>query len=102
MSRERIELQTILEEILGSKNVYFQPPESIKLKYPCIVYKLSDEWVNSADDIDYREYDVYSITLIDKNPETKFRKPIRNLEHCSFDRSFITDGLNHYIYRLYF
>lgn len=23
------------------KNVYFQPPESVKLLYPCIVYKRS-------------------------------------------------------------
>lgn len=102
MPRERIELQQILEEILGSRNVYFQPPESVKIKYPCIIYELSNEYVNSADDIDYTEYDIYSVTLIDKNPETKFRKPIRNLEHCSFDRFFISDGLNHYIYRLYF
>lgn len=102
MPRERIELQKILEEILESRNVYFQPPESLKIKYPCVIYELSDEWVNSADDIDYSEYDVYSLTLIDKNPETKFRKSIRNLEHCSFDRSFTSDGLNHFVYRLYF
>ena len=26
-----------LIELLGSNNVYFQPPESIKIDYPCIV-----------------------------------------------------------------
>lgn len=34
----RLDLQTFLEELLESKNVYFQPPESVKMKYPAIVY----------------------------------------------------------------
>ena len=38
----RLELQTLLEEILGSRNVYFQPPESVKMNYPAIVYSLDD------------------------------------------------------------
>ena len=29
----RLKLQTMLEEILGSRNVYFNPPESVKMKY---------------------------------------------------------------------
>ena len=40
MSR-RTELQTLLEEILGSKNVYFQPPDTVSMKYPAIVYSLN-------------------------------------------------------------
>ena len=36
----RIELQLKLEEILGSRHVYFQPPASIKMTYPAIVYEL--------------------------------------------------------------
>lgn len=102
MNEKRIELQFFLEKIIGCKNVYFQPPESLKLKYPCIVYELSDEFINRADDINYSEYDLYSVTLIDKNPDTCFRKPLRDLEHCSFDRYYVLDGLNHYIYRLYY
>ena len=38
----RLDLQTFLEELLKSKNVYFQPPESVKMKYPAIVYALDD------------------------------------------------------------
>jgi len=30
----RLELQNLLENILGSRNVYFQPPENLKLNYP--------------------------------------------------------------------
>ena len=35
----RNDLQKLLVEVLGSKNVYFQPPESVKMKYPAIVYQ---------------------------------------------------------------
>ena len=38
----RLDLQTFLEELLESKNVYFQPPESVKMNYPAIVYALDD------------------------------------------------------------
>ena len=34
----RLKLQTILEDILGSGNVYFQPPSSVKMSYPAIRY----------------------------------------------------------------
>ena len=40
--RDRIGLHEILCETLGSKNVYFQPPESVKMNYPAIVYSRSD------------------------------------------------------------
>lgn len=34
----RLELQSKLVELLGSKHVYYQPPESVKIEYPAIVY----------------------------------------------------------------
>ena len=37
----RLDLHEELCELLGSRHVYFQPPESIKLIYPCIVYSMS-------------------------------------------------------------
>ena len=46
----RLNLQTTLETILGSRNVYFQPPESVKLKYPAIVYSRNDIMNQFADD----------------------------------------------------
>ena len=38
----RLELQSKLEELLGSRNVYYQPPESLKMKYPAIRYSKED------------------------------------------------------------
>lgn len=99
----RIELQKEFEELLDSRNVYFQPPESIKLRYPCIIYELSDEYVLSADDMRYSTKKMYDVTIIDKNPDTKI--PDNLAEHfvyCSFDRFFVSDNLNHYVYQLYY
>ena len=39
MSKPRSELNAKFKSILGNSNVYFQPPESVKLKYDCIIYK---------------------------------------------------------------
>ena len=38
----RRELHEILVGILGSKNVYYEPPSSLLMKYPAIVYSLDD------------------------------------------------------------
>lgn len=100
--KTRAELQLALEELLGSRNVYFQPPESIKLSYPCIVYELNDIEVDAANDSPYLKNKSYSITYIDKNPDNTFIDAISSWALCRFDRFFVTDNLNHYIFTLYF
>ena len=47
----RPELQTKLEELLGNRNVYYQPPESVKIEYPAIVYSKIRIDTRSADNI---------------------------------------------------
>ena len=102
MAKNRLELQTLLETILGSRNVYFQPPESKKLIYPCITYELSDIDTRKADDIKYLKFRRYSINLIHSDPDNALIDAIENLEYCEFDRVFINDNLYHYVYTLYF
>lgn len=102
MARPRTELQTIFEEILGSRNVYFQPPESLKLKYPCIVYNLNTLPKKSADNIAYINHRQYLATLIDKDPDSDFVDPLDELPLCSMDRTYISEGLNHWVFRIYF
>ena len=46
----RLDLQALLEDLLGSRNVYYQPPESKKMNYPAIVYTLEDIESTFADD----------------------------------------------------
>lgn len=45
----RPELGRIFRDILGSDHVYFQPPETVKMKYPAIKYERSDMEIMHAD-----------------------------------------------------
>ena len=98
----RLDLQSKFEEILGSSNVYFQPPESIKLQYPCIVYELSGINVRRADDMAYTNMCQYTVTLIDPDPDCEFIDQVLKLNYCSFDRLFTSDDLNHYVFTIYY
>ena len=51
----RLRFQSLLEGLLGSKHVYFQPPASITLVYPCIIYNLSDITISRADNKAYNQ-----------------------------------------------
>jgi hypothetical protein len=98
----RLELQTTLEALLGSKNVYFQPPESVKMSYPAIVYAREKFNTEYADNVLYRLTHAYNVTLIDKNPDSEFVDKIAALPMCQFDRHYAADNLNHDVFILYF
>lgn len=98
----RIELQNCLEEIMNSRNVYYQPPESIKLTYPCIVYRLDSADTIYANNHPYRTKRRYQVTLIDKNPDTEFRNKLECLPMCKFDRHYTSDNLNHEVFIIYY
>lgn len=99
----RLELHEELVEILGSEHVYFQPPASIKLVYPCIVYSRSDIDKKNADDGLYKSTNQYYVTVIDHDPDSEI--PDNLLSHfamCRFDRSFPSDNLNNSVLVLYY
>lgn len=96
----RLELHEILCEALGSRNVYFQPPESIKMKYPAIVYSRSDISNTYADDTAYLTSKEYLITVIDKNPDSEIPDRISKLPLCRFDRHYTADNLNHDVFTI--
>lgn len=102
MARPRTELQSILEETLGSRNVYFQPPESLKLKYPCIVYSLASMPNKFADNEGYIRYNQYQVTVIDEDPDSEIREKVALLPMIRFDRSAYMDRLNHYYFTISF
>lgn len=101
MSR-RIELHEILENLLGSDHVYFQPPATLKMKYDCIVYERSKIDARYADNNPYSLHDRYQITVIYKNPDCDLPHQIAMLPMCSHDRHFTADNLNHDVFTLYF
>lgn len=100
--QRRLELQTLLESIIGSKNVYFQPPPSIQMSYPCITYKRDDVDTKHANNLPYSQKKRYMVTVIDRNPDSLIPDKVGKLPLCSFSRHFATDNLNHDVYSLYF
>ncbi len=102
MPRLRTYLQTLLEDTLGSRNVYFQPPESLKLSYPAIVYKLSDISTSFANNDPYLRDKIYQITLIDFSPDSSIAEKIAKLPMCKFKSCFTANNLNHFVFTITF
>lgn len=102
MARPREELQFLFEQLLGSRNVYFQPPESFKMDYPCIVYERSGIRPDRANNKLYLQHKRYTVTVIDEDPESELPDKLSGLEYCNFDRHFTSDHLNHDVFTLYF
>lgn len=100
--KSRTDLQLMLEELLGSRNVYFQPPESISMKYPAIVYSINNIRNAHASNGIHKKDKGYTLTYIDKDPDSENVEKISNLPYCEFDRFFASDNLNHYIFTLYY
>lgn len=98
----RLELHELLCDILGTRHVYYQPPESIKMSYPAIVYKRDNIDNRSADNLIYKQELAYSITVIDKNPDSTIVNDISRLPRCRFDRHYTANNLNHDVFRIYY
>lgn len=98
----RRNLQKELERVLGSRSVYFQPPESVKLKYPCIIYERDDGRDFRANDDLYLYRKNYLVTVIDSNPDSIIPDELLHFPMCSFDRFFVSDNLNHWTFTIYY
>lgn len=102
MARDRLELQQLLEQVLGSEFVYFQPPASVQMKYPCIVYSRDAVSEDFASNGPYRRFKRYQVTVIDRNPDSTIPDRVAELPMCSFNRFYTADNLNHDVFQLYF
>lgn len=98
----RLELHEVLCNILGSKNVYYQPPASVVMKYPAIRYSRNDIQNTFADDTVYSQSYVYEITLIDKNPDSEYVAALSQLPTCRYNRHYVSDNLNHDVFLVHF
>lgn len=99
---QQSELQALLEGILGSDEVYFQPPANVHMSYPSIVYKRSRPRVRHADNTPYIRVKCYEVTVIDRRPDGVISDKVEALPMCAHDRNFVTDNLHHDIFTLYF
>ena len=96
----RLNLHELLESF--TENVYFQPPENIKMVYPAIVYSRTGRRADYADNSPYRSTKQYLVTAITRDPDSDIPDKMDGLPLCTFERFFAADNLNHYVYTLFF
>lgn len=103
MLNQRLELHEKLCTLLGSNSVYFNPPETIKLKYPCFVYDFDSLDQRYANNHHYLDRDEYSITYITKDVESDiFDRFIEVFPTAKLDNRYKADNLAHYVFTLHF
>ena len=95
-------LQAKFEEILGSRNVYYNPPTSVRMNYPAIVFSRSRIEKKSANNSAYVQSHRYEVTVIDRDPDCKYISAVLSLPMCTFDRHFVSDNLHHNTFTLYY
>ena len=96
----RLQLQTLLEAMCD--NVYFQPPASVQMQYPCIVYERDTADTEFAGNQPYRYTQRYQVTVIDRNPDSEIPGKVATLPMCTSNRNFVADNLNHDVFQLYY
>ena len=99
---DRLDLQSLLEELLENRNVYYQPPESIKMQYPAIRFskkRIDSKYANNAK---YSMRDCYELTVISRTPDHPVIKKLLALPYCSYDRPYVAYNLNHDVLTIYY
>ena len=99
---DRLELHSLLQELLGSSNVYYQPPASKIKAYPAIRYSKANPDSKHADNKVYLKTNCYEIIVISKRPDDPVIGKIEELPMCEWDRHYVVDNLNHDVLTLYY
>lgn len=98
----RLQLQSLLETLLGSNNVYFQPPPNLEMEYPCIVYDVDQASTDFADNAPYNYVKRYQITVMAEDPDSNIPDKVAALPMTLFNRNFAANDLHHNVFLLYF
>ena len=104
MSNRRAALHNSLSRITGStKNVYYQPPANVHMKYPCIEYHDAPWDTKFANDMPYAITRHYQLTVIDSKPDNPWIMTIaQTFPMCQHNRHYTADGLNHDVFDIYY
>lgn len=95
------ELQSTFEELLGSRNVYYNPPASVQMRYDAIVFTRSGIENTFANNYVYGQKHRYEVTIITRDPDAPVIDKVSKLPMCSFGSHFVSDNLHHNIFTLY-
>jgi hypothetical protein len=100
--KTREELQSLLEETLGSHNVYHQSPPNTGMKYPCIVYRFDKVKVKKADNIPYMvtgRWEIHHMYKQSKN--SLLEKMLFIAPYVTHDRQIVKEGIYNDYYTIY-
>ena len=106
---KRLQLHKDLEEIRGlafdqilqAPAVYFQPPSTVQMVYPCIVYHKDNGRTRHADNFPYKTWQGYSIKVIDTNPDSEIPEEVGKMSGISYETSYSVEGLHHTVFHIY-
>lgn len=99
MAKSIQETINLLKEIC--ENVYYNPPASIQMRYPCILVQLDDMLHGHANNRVYKRDNRYSLIVIDRNPDSDLMRKVDDLPMTSMGRSYIADGLWHFTFTMF-
>lgn len=100
IEEDRMILGSFLENILGTKNIYFQPPDNIQINYPCIIFERTDVDSKKANNSVFIQQYRYKILVISKNPDELVLNKLSNIPNCSYEQHYIMNNLHHDVYSL--
>lgn len=100
-TERRHKLSRMLHEVLGTDNVYYDPPESVEMDYPAIVYVRAKIDTREADNLHYLTHDRYTITYIRKSADDDMVDRILELPYCYHDRPLVVDNLHQDVFTIY-
>ena len=101
LKQRSLELQAAFEELLGSREVYYNPPMSVQMRYPAIVFTRGNIGNNFAGDSVYMQTYRYEVTVITEDPDHECINKVSKLPMCAHDRAFVSDNLYHNVFTLY-
>lgn len=96
----RLKIDDILRDVLGSGNVYFQPPPNLKMNFPCITYRKDRITTRFADNSPYHLHDVYEVTYIGTDPDSDMPDKIARLDKCIFESAYTNDNKYYSVFRI--
>lgn len=93
-------LSGVMEECGEEPHVYFQPPESIKLVYPCIIYHISNIDTLYSSNLPYAHFISFETKYISKDSTSKVPNRLLKLPRSRFNTYYTAEKLHHYSYTI--
>ena len=98
----REDLDKLFCDTLESEYVYYQPPENLQIRYPCLIYSASGNFERHANNKTYHRRREYSVLYITRDPDDATIDRIADLPLCKMGAPYTADNLHHYPYTIYF